>query len=255
MPDDKFQRLLEKASDADKVELKILHNASVSCLKSYNDTPTSQRKRDLDAARSGLDDAIERMWQLYFEDEAAFKNLLEAAGYLRGLGYKIGKSKLYADAKRKQIRIQADGSVLKRAADAYATTLRLLGDPLKGLEASQARKADLEVRRLEQIVGALEFDQEVREGKYVLRADAELDRASNAGAIFTALSNGLLSTARDLLDAAHGDPHHIVDFIEALKRELERIANSLSQMEEFEVLFQQEKEALTEITEDTEKKE
>jgi len=33
---DKLQRLIETATDADKVELKILHNASVACLKAYN---------------------------------------------------------------------------------------------------------------------------------------------------------------------------------------------------------------------------
>jgi hypothetical protein len=228
---------MEVAGDSDQVELKILHNASVSCLKKYNDEPTAARMRDLDAAREGLAELIERLWSRYYPDEDRFKNLLEAMKFLKGQGYKIGKSKIYKDAQQKQIRVQADGSILKRDAEAYAKTLKLLGDPLRGLEATQKRKGELEVRRLEQIVAALEHEQEVREGKYVLKADAELDRANNAGAIFTALSNGLLSSARELLDAAKGDPHRLVTFIEALKRELERAANSLSKLEEFELVF------------------
>ena len=90
---------------------------------------------------------------------------------------------------------------------------------------------------MEKIVDGLEFDQALREGKYMLKADAELERANNAGAIFTGISNGLLACSRDLVEACAGDPARLTDFVAAMKEELERVANSLSKLEEFEVIF------------------
>lgn len=237
MTTDRITQLIEIASDVDNIELKIVHNATVSCLKAYNGEPTAARKRDLDSARAALDEAIERLWPKYFPEDSRFKNLLEAMKYLKGQGYKVGKSKIYQDRKNKQIRVREDGSVLKRDADAYSKTLQMLGDPLRGLEAIQKQKAELETKRLDQIVKGLVYEQDIREEKYVLRADAELERANNASAIFTGISNGLLACARDLIEAAAGDPGRLTDFVAAMKEELERVANSLSKLEEFEMVF------------------
>lgn len=234
---DRFDRLLEIASDAHKLELTIRHNAHVKCLRDYNSDPTAGRDRDLAAAKKGLEELMDRLWPVYFPEEDRFKNLLEAMKHLKGLGYKIGKSKIYKDAKDRQIRVQADGAVLKRDAEAYAKTLKLLGDPLKGLEAAQARKAELEIERLEHIMAGLKRERDIQEGRFVLAEDSDLEKANNAGAIFVALSNVLLNSARELIEACAGDQRRIEIFIEAVKQQLERAANSLSKMEEFEVIF------------------
>ena len=234
----KLSKLIKVAGKQDAVELKIRNNATVTTLKAYNEEPTAARQRDLDAAQAGLEALVDRLWPRYFPEDDTFKNLLEVVAYLKSQGYKIAKSKAYKDAKDKQIRVQPDGSVLKRDADAYAKTLKLLGDPLKGLEAAQARKAELEIRRTELIVAALEHEQEVREGKYLLREEAEMVRADNARALFVVLSNGLLSAARRLLDAAMGDPNRLSEFVGAMQGEMERVANGLARMEEFEVVFE-----------------
>ena len=237
MDGDKIERLQAAAGETDAEEIRVLRNAAADNLKQYESEATAARKRNLDAARAALDEAIERLWPRYFPEDARFKNLLEAVRYLKGQGYKIGKSKIYKDRKNKQIRVQEDGSVLKQDADAYSKTLQMLGDPLRGLEAIQKRKAEWEEKRLEQIVKGLSYEQDIREEKYVLRADAELERANNAGAIFTGISNGLLACARELVEAAGGDPARLTDFVAAMKEELERVANSLSKLEEFEMVF------------------
>lgn len=237
MDGDRIERLQAAAGVEDAEEIRVLRNAAADNLKLYESEATAARKRNLDAARVALDEAVERLWPKYFPEDARFKNLLETVKYLKGQGYKIGKSKIYQDRKNKQIRVQEDGSVLKRDADAYAKTLQLLGDPLRGLEAIQKRKAELEAQRLEKIVKGLEYEQDIREKKYVLRADAELERANNASAIFTGISNGLLACARELIEAAGGDPARLSDFVAAMKAELERVADSLSKLEEFEMVF------------------
>ena len=166
---DKLDRLLEIAGEADAEEIRVLRNACASCLKAYDVEATAANKRNLDAARGGLAEAVERMWPVYFPGDEKYRNLLEVLKYLKGQGYKIGKSKLYKDRSNKQIRVQADGAVRKKDADAYAKTLTLLGDPLKGLEALQNEKARLEKERLQHQVAALEYEEKLREGTYVLR--------------------------------------------------------------------------------------
>jgi len=237
MEGDRIERLQAEAGVEDAEEIRVLRNASADNLKQYESEATAARKRNLDAARAALDEAVERLWPKYFPEDSRFKNLLETVKYLKGQGYKIGKSKIYADRKNKQIRVQEDGSVLKRDADAYSKTLQLLGDPLRGLEADQKERSKLVNQRLSLKVTRERFEQDVLEGKYVLRADSELERANNASAIFTGISNGLLACARELIEAAGGDPARLTDFVAAMKKELERVANSLSKLEEFEMVF------------------
>jgi len=232
---DKFDKLLEIASDADKAELKILHNASVSCLKAYNAEPTAAKKRDLDAAREGLEEVFDRLWPVYFPDAERFKNLLEAMKYLKGLGYKIGKSKIYKDAQDKQIRVQADGCVLKKDADAYAKTLRLLGDPLKGLEASQVRKAELENAKLEQQIANLKFELAIKEGAYVPRQEADMARCGVISIIKTNTLNLFQTMTGDWIALSEGNPARIPRVIDAMTGDFLDLLDRLAKVDEFQL--------------------
>lgn len=228
---DKVNQLLEIAGTEDREELEIHRNAVAGNLKTYEGEPTAAHKKDLDASRAALDEAVERMWVRYVPEDSRFKNLMEVVGYLKGKGYKIGKSKIYKDRKDNQIRVQPDGSVLQRDADAYSKTLQLLGDPLRGLEAAQQKKAELEAQRLQGQIDTLEHDLAVKRDRYVLREDSEMERAENATAIFIGISNGMIGSARVLIEAADGDPKRLQEFVEAVKRELNRAANSLAKLE------------------------
>lgn len=228
-----IEQLLEIASDADKVELKILHNASVSCLKSYNDEPTSVRKKDLDAARAGLAEAISRMWPLYFPDEERFENLLAVQKYLRSRGYKVGKSKIYNDRKNRFIKVNADGSVLKKEADRYARTLEYLGDPAKGLEAAARQKMEKEVERLVLQIKGLEHDLAAKQGKYVLRDEADMEKAGLVTVIEANIRNLHASRAGEWIDFLGADPVRTGPFAELLRQELDDVFRSLARMDEF----------------------
>jgi len=222
---------MEVAGDEDRDELTILRNALAGCLKAYDTQPTAAHKKNLDAARAALDESVERMWKKYVPEDSRFKNLMEVVGYLRGKGYKIGKSKIYKDRQGNQIRVQPDGSVLQRDADAYSKTLQLLGDPLRGLEAAQQKKVDLEGKRLQGQIDALEHDLDVKRNLYVLRDDSEMEKSENAAAIFIGISNGMIDSARVFIEAAGGDPNRLQEFVAALKQELNRAANSLAKLE------------------------
>jgi len=66
---DQVKQLLEVCSQAEGAELKVLHNAQIKCLRSYQDDPTFQRKKDWDAAKAGLDECVNRLWYRYFGEE------------------------------------------------------------------------------------------------------------------------------------------------------------------------------------------
>jgi hypothetical protein len=231
---DKINQLLEMAGTEDAGELTILRNAVAGNLKAYEGEPTAAHKKNLDAAREALTESVERMWAKYVPEDSRFKNLMEVVGYLKGKGYKIGKSKIYKDRRDNQIRVQPDGSVLQRDADAYSKTLQLLGDPLRGLEAAQQKIKELEAKRLQGQIDSLEYDLAIKRDRYVLREDAEMERAENAAAIFIGISNGIIGSARVLIETADGDPKRLQEFVEAVKLELNRAANSLAKLETIE---------------------
>ena len=233
----RFERLLSLAGPEDAAEITVFRNALAENLKNYDAERTAQAKKNLDAARAALDEAINRLWIKYVPEDSRFKNLMEVVGYLRGKGYKIGKSKIYKDRNSGQIRVQPDGSVLQKDADAYSKTLQLLGDPLRGLEAAQKKKAELEALRLQGQIATLEHDLNVKRDLYVFKEDAELERSENAAAIFIGISNGLIGRARALLEAAGGHPENLIEFIEAMKRELDAAANTVARMDtiDFEI--------------------
>jgi hypothetical protein len=232
---DRLTRLLEIAGDTDKVELKICHNATVSCLKAYNDDPTAARKRDLDAARAGLAEAIDRMWPIYHPEAERFPNVLAVVAYLKSQGFKIAKSKIYKDRKDHQIRVQPDGSVLKKDADAYAKTLKLLGDPLKGLEEAQRKKLELETLKLEKQTQILTHELKVKEGLFVPRDEADLARAAALSVIEANVRNLHLTCAGDWIGIVSGDPASTAPLIDAMGQQLDDLFNRLSQAGEFQL--------------------
>lgn len=234
---DKFNRLLEAAGETDKVELKILHNASVACLKAYNEEPTAVKKRDLDAARAGLNEAVGRLWPQYFPAEERFKNLLEVAKYLKGRGYKVGKSKLYKDRGAGRIRCRADGGVLKKDVDTYAKGLKHLGDPLEGLEAAQQRKAELEAERLEAQTELYRLDLEQRRGRLIERAEADLRASSHLSVMESAVRNMIQEAAAELCEILGGNGREAGRVAAHLNGRLDEALAALARTDELEVVF------------------
>jgi len=237
---DKLKTLLETASDADKVELKIHHNATVSCLKSYNDEPTAAKQRDLSSARAALDEVVSRLWGVYFPEEERLETVKEALAFLVGKGFKVKNSKFYADCKGTiktpaKVGRQKDGSFLKRDLLLYAKTLPYLGDPAAGLDQAQRRKLDLETRKIEKQTELLEHELSVKQGKFVPREEAELARAAAISIIEANIRNLHLTNAGDWISIVEGAPAAASRLIDAMGQALDDLFNRLSKMDEFQV--------------------
>jgi hypothetical protein len=237
---DKFQTLLEKATDADKVELKIHKNAQVACLKSYNDEPSAARQKDLKSARVALDELVNRLWGAYFPEDDAFETVKEALAYLRAKGYKIAPSKFYADLKPKGKRPplvprQKDGAFLKRDLLLYAKSLTYMGDPAAGLDQAQRRKLELETRKLEKQTQLLTHELKVKEAKFIPREEAELNRAAALSIIEANVKNLHMTHAGRWIALADGDPATTAKVISAMGLAFADLFTQMSKTNEYKV--------------------
>lgn len=121
-----------------------------------------------------------------------FKNTLEVLGWLRAEGYKIGKSKIYADAKAGLLPV---GPCSVADAERYARRARLkrvAAVSAADIDRAVKEKAELEIKHLQLKNAQLEHDLEVARGKYVTREAFEQELAARA----VALKQGLVHLAR-----------------------------------------------------------
>lgn len=165
------------------------------------------------------------------EEEKRYANRLEALGYLRAQGYKIGKSKFYQDCKQGLCALEADGSVrhgalLKYIKHPRAGLLRL--DHLAGNDGGGAGQRDgmagaqteLLQKRLEKLteqVEMLRMEREERQGALISREDFELELAAQVAV----LEHGLNYAVRKCIpEQAARD-----SVLEALQEEIAALAN------------------------------
>lgn len=66
---EQIKQILKVCSQSEAAEIKVLHNAQIQCLKSYQEEPTAQRKKDWDAAKAGYQECESRLWYRYFDEE------------------------------------------------------------------------------------------------------------------------------------------------------------------------------------------
>jgi len=176
--------------------------------------------------------------------EPAHANRLEALKTLKRLGYKVGKSKLYADCSAGRLQLQPDGSVLDSELRAYVRRVGLEKPGEAGREADDSGEVDLERRRLEvakleEQVAKLKFDREILEGRYVERDQVALEIAARATVLEAMLRNILdsLAVERRLVDPAGGELRQSVVPADELRAEVSDALDRYASANEFHVLF------------------
>lgn len=246
---DAVNQLLAVCSQSEAAELKVLHNAQIQCLKLYQQEPTAQRKRDWDAAKDGLQECMDRLWSLYMEPAQGdvLKNRLEAVEWLKGRGYKISKSKFYADVKARKVRLRNDGSVPVEELKRYAKNEGLV--PLSRSTEMTAEEADLEEVKKKKEIEKLEWENKKRafefdlsQGHYIPREQLELELASRAGVLDSGLRTKIKERGRDLVYAAGGDPGQVPEVVGLLMDILDEQMNEFCRMDRFQVIFESEED-------------
>lgn len=183
--DEAIERLSERHA-------KVLALALKAAQDRLQADPSEQNIRAAAAAKRALEEALPPRPA---SDPPRLKHRLEILGWLKEQGYKIGKSKLYADAAAGRIRLEADGGCTAEEAERYARRVglkRLAAVDSAEVEREAKRKLENEVALLEAKRRKIEFELELASGRYLPRTEHEQELAARA----VALKQGLIHLAQ-----------------------------------------------------------
>lgn len=234
----KIDKILEKAAADEKEELEILQVAVRDTRKAYQEGATERNKRNWDAARNGLNDLIDRLWEKYFNRQPAFKTRMEALKWLQEEGYKIKKSKLYKDADIGILPLQADGSVVASDVRAYAATLNKIKSRPGELDPDYKTKSKKESKKLDVQIQKMQFDLDRERGKYLLKSDVRTETAVKIAALEAGLKHFIAINAVDWIYAVGGRAEKRRVLINLFNAGLDELFNEFGNMEEIGIVIQ-----------------
>lgn len=233
----KIEKILSKAAEDEKQELEIHQIAIKYNREAYQKDATEKNKRNWDAARNGLADFVERLWEKYFSRQPAFKSRMEALKWLQEEGYKIKKSKFYKDADIGMPAVQTDGSVLAADIKAYAATLNKVKNKSGELDPDFKSKTKKENRKLDLQNQKYEFELARDMGKYNRKIDTRTEFAVKIGALEAGLQHWAAVNAVDWIHATGGRPEKYRIFINLFNAGLDDLLNEFGDMEDIRIII------------------
>lgn len=240
---DKLQKLLDIADPADRAELELLAEALEKTGAAYRAGYRAADKRDWDAAREGLSEAVERLWARYFIREKVYKNRLAVLEHLQDLGYKVGKTKIYQDADAGLLRLQPDGSVLQSAVEAYLhhPAARLVR-PAQAADEAEAEemgreKISEELKHLRLKNEKLQFDFDKDRGRYLPRDEFELELAGRAAVLDSGLKHRFSSRAAQWIATVAGNQEKRAELVALLHGALDEALTDFATTDTFQVMI------------------
>jgi hypothetical protein len=170
------------------------------------------------------------------------KNRLEAVEYLNRRGYKVGKSKFYADSKKGLIKIQADGSILASDLESYARRVGISRPDMEGsrpdvVEELHEVKMRKEIEKLEWENRKREFEYDLQLGKYIPRDLLDLELASRAAVFDSQLRTKIKARIKTWIAMADGKIDKQPDIAADAFEMLDQVMNEFARMDRFEVVF------------------
>ncbi|MBE7413855.1 MAG: hypothetical protein HS130_00950 [Deltaproteobacteria bacterium] len=225
--------MARKVKSLEEKEEAVLARAVAQTMKAYNESPTMKNLKEWDAARKRFDEFQKRKAADADPEARRFANLLEVLGYLTDEGWKVAKSKLYAD--QNKISKERDGAYAKKAVDEYArlALVKLDGSGQED-EGLATRKAKIELDILEEKKKRERRENEIDEGKWVLRSDVESMLAGRAALLKSGLGEEFIhARAARIIDLVGGDQAKAPDLIALWKEEMEEHFNRYSEPLEF----------------------
>ncbi len=200
----------------------------------YDKKPTVGNQKALTNAKKDLDDY--RAQRLAAADPSALrlKNRPEVLEYLKAKGWKIEKSKLYADWKK--IDLEKDGSCTKAAADSYA---KLCLEKLDGSDqepVDMANKVLWETRATKAKALKLEHENEENKGLWILRSDIEPMLAARAAGLKNSVGPEFIHrSSEQIIELVDGNIARAPELIDWWLRAVEDLFDIYSRPVEFAV--------------------
>lgn len=242
---DRVKRLHEAAVGNDKAEVSLLHNAVLERMNEYKNHSTASNKKDWDAAKQGLVEAVSRLWPKYFPEDSVstdpqrFDRQKDALSWLHERGYKVSAGKFSNDWNGGKVRIR-DGVLSLADLLAYAATLDVDRKKIASAEQRAAKKDDLEIRLLEEKLRRAELENRKDDALWMLKEDAEAHEAALIGVLRDTFRHRIALDSSLLLAASGGDPDRSAEFIAALQDFVDGSFNEVADGKQFEVEFEDE---------------
>jgi len=167
-----------------------------------------------------------------------FGNRVKALRWLQGQGYKIKKSKFYADCKVGLCKMAADGSVAEDELNRYVKRAGLMqpaaidGGPANDV---LSRKNEKEIERLEEQINKLRREREIIEGRFVERDLVEMELAGKCAVLEAGIRHLFHVRLVDWIEAkeAQGLPAAV----DLAQQDLNAQFNEFASLDGFEVLI------------------
>jgi len=173
------------------------------------------------------------------DPEPSFENRLEAHGYLKRLGYKVGKSKFYQDCKAGLCRMQADGSVTEADLKSYISRAGLIKPDQLAYEVEssdlQRKKQKREVEKLTVQVEEMTIKLDMLKRNLLDRNQVETEQAIKAGALMAGMNHVFRNFARNAVQLVGGDLKHTQALVNFWTAKAEDLFDEFARMDEIEV--------------------
>lgn len=239
---DAIDTLMARCGPAERDELSTRFDAYGHWLAAYKADNSKATLAELDAAKRSLTATVREI-QGRLDQTAAdpepLPNLLAAAAFLQADSWKIGKSKLYKDARAGLIRVNADGTVNEAEAIAYAHKYlkRVLveGAAAVGSEELLREEKEAQIALLKTREEKLRFEAERERGLYIRRDDVILESCIKIGALEAGLKNTVRSRADDWLHQVGADASRADLFRELVYRDIDRLLDEFGNLDQIGV--------------------
>lgn len=196
-----IQQKIEEFKNKGDDDFKIYTNSFISALKAVKENPSTVNVKEYEKANRAIEEYFKKK-EAEASNEIRFQNILDVSGYLQSVGWKISKSKLYAD--RGIIKTQADGAYLKKDVDKYAEQF------LRKLDGSDIDSDPLEKLKEETRLTKAKADKEellfrVLQKKYIDIAQVERTRTAQTAKLLLIYENLVYGKAEKLIELVAGD--------------------------------------------------
>lgn len=240
---ERLQKLLDAVDETDRLELSILQTAVESTRNAYQQSSSASHKKDWDAAKEGLREALDRLWSGYMVKEERFENRKAVLEYLNENGYSISQGKLYGHAKKGLLKLQADKSVLKSSLEAY------IDNPESGLirhaevgqgeedKAKHDEKFEYEVSILRTKDAKTKFDFEKEQGKYILKDEFEMEVSARAAVLDSGLSYWIKSNVAEWIQVCGGNQEKRSELLQMMLEGKDQRLNEFATTDRYQVMF------------------
>ena len=243
MPNDVEDLLARSAS----TDIQVLLTAKENAKRAALDDPSQGNLAALDRASKMLESAMQASKNL--------GNWRAVLDYVAEHGRKLGQTKLFKDINLGRLRRQPDGTFRVRDVERYMASLPMSGTPdavARKAADRQRRKEEADIRKAEAAAEREEFDLQVKKGRYILREQVYAELAARAVTLSSGLKTAFEARNLDLVALVDGSPRKAAALVEELERICDDALNEYSREMEFEVLVEETRQNMGEVTDEKE---